>query len=81
MIVIASYTEISDANNAKRLLEENGIPCQLKNELLSEEPPTIDKIDLLVEAKYTEQARDVLANAMGEDWPLALLRLTYPHAT
>ncbi|AAO90018.1 CBU_0469 family Dot/Icm T4SS effector [Coxiella burnetii] len=65
MIIIETYTDAVDAYNAKALLESNGIHCELKNHLLSGEP--LEKIELSVGEKDVKLARDVLANAMGEN--------------
>ncbi|WP_267256402.1 putative signal transducing protein [Coxiella endosymbiont of Ornithodoros maritimus] len=65
MIIIESYTDAVDAYSAKVMLENNGIHCELKNHLLSAE--LLEKIELSVGEKDVKLARDVLANAMGEN--------------
>lgn len=63
MITVESYTNATDAYRARELLKSNGIQCKLQGDLLSKSEP-MGKIELLVEAKDTKLARDVLANAI-----------------
>ena len=66
MIIIATYNDAAEAYAAKDLLEDNGIHCELRGDLLAEMEP-IGNIELLVNAKDASAAQEVLANAMDEE--------------
>ena len=65
MITIATFTNAAEAHRTQALLENNGIHCKLHHDLLSE-TETFGKIELKIDAKDVDRARDVLANAVND---------------
>jgi len=67
-IILETYTSSFEAELAKGLLEENGIPVELKNELFNSIYPTFAgdmfKLELCVPQEQAETARQVLDTCM-----------------
>lgn len=58
LITIATYSNTTEAQIAKGLLEAEGIRCQLKNEIISQTLPV--GVELMVAAEDEERAESIL---------------------
>lgn len=59
MITIAEYINTTDAYIAKGLLESEGIPCELKNEMIGQTLP-VGGVLLQVNEEDVERAQTIL---------------------